>query len=153
MSSAGVFDAVSVGDELPSLVTRLGEVQLFSFSAATFNPHRIHYDRTWATEQEHYRDLVVQGPLQQALMVKVVTDWAGPEGRLTRVAMQSRGTAFVHDELKFTAQVTGKRVQRDLGIVELVLAVSNVTAGGVVIVPGTATLALPRGKADCRGDV
>lgn len=143
MNSPTAFDVANVGDKLLPLVTRLNEVQLFSFSAATFNAHRIHYDRAWATEQEHYRDLVVQGPLQQALMVKVITDWAGPEGRLVRVAMQSRGMAFVHDELKFEAQVSGKRVEGSHGIVELRLAVSNLTAGGGVIVPGDAALEFP----------
>ena len=32
-------------------------VQLFRFSAITFNPHRIHYDRTYAMEVEGYPDL------------------------------------------------------------------------------------------------
>ena len=37
-------------------------VDLFRFSAATFNSHRIHYDRLYAREIEGYPDLVVQGP-------------------------------------------------------------------------------------------
>ena len=38
-------------------------VLLFRFSALTFNSHRIHYDRPWATEIEGYPGLVVHGPL------------------------------------------------------------------------------------------
>jgi len=38
-------------------------VLLFRFSALTFNSHRIHYDRPWATETEGYPGLVVHGPL------------------------------------------------------------------------------------------
>lgn len=38
-------------------------VLLFRFSAATFNSHRIHYDRAYAIDQEGYSGLVVQGPL------------------------------------------------------------------------------------------
>jgi 3-methylfumaryl-CoA hydratase len=37
---------------------------LFRFSALTYNAHRIHYDRAWATEVEGYPGLVVHGPLQ-----------------------------------------------------------------------------------------
>lgn len=43
-------------------------VRLFRFSAATFNGHRIHYDRPYATEIEHYPGLVVHGPLQAILL-------------------------------------------------------------------------------------
>jgi len=40
-----------------------GPVQLFRFSALTYNGHRIHYDRPYATKAEGYPDLVVHGPL------------------------------------------------------------------------------------------
>jgi 3-methylfumaryl-CoA hydratase len=38
-------------------------VQLFRFSAITFNSHRIHYDDAYAREVEGYPALVVHGPL------------------------------------------------------------------------------------------
>jgi 3-methylfumaryl-CoA hydratase len=38
-------------------------VQLFRFSAITFNSHRIHYDDSYAREVEGYPALVVHGPL------------------------------------------------------------------------------------------
>ncbi|MBV2148101.1 hypothetical protein KRZ98_07360 [Sphingobium sp. AS12] len=42
------------------------EVNLFRFSAATFNGHRIHYDRAYATGVEGYPSLVIHGPLTAA---------------------------------------------------------------------------------------
>jgi 3-methylfumaryl-CoA hydratase len=45
---------------------------LFRFSALTFNAHRIHYDRTYATTVEGYPGLVVQGPLTAVLLLKLV---------------------------------------------------------------------------------
>ena len=36
---------------------------LFRYSALTYNGHRIHYDRRYATEEEGYAGLVVYGPL------------------------------------------------------------------------------------------
>lgn len=48
---------------------RPDETQLFRFSALTFNAHRIHYDRAYATDVEGYPGLVVQGPfIATALM-------------------------------------------------------------------------------------
>ena len=45
-------------------------VLLFRFSALTFNGHRIHYDRTYASEVEKYPGLVVHGPLQAMLLME-----------------------------------------------------------------------------------
>jgi 3-methylfumaryl-CoA hydratase len=47
-------------------------VLLFRYSALTFNGHRIHYDRTYATGTEGYPGLVVHGPLLATLMVELV---------------------------------------------------------------------------------
>ena len=42
---------------------------LFRYSAMTFNGHRFHYDRPYATEVEGYADLVVHGPIQATLLM------------------------------------------------------------------------------------
>jgi 3-methylfumaryl-CoA hydratase len=44
---------------------------LFRFSALTYNAHRIHYDRAYATEVEGYPGLVVQGPLQAVALANL----------------------------------------------------------------------------------
>ena len=49
-------------------------VLLFRFSALTFNSHRIHYDRPWATEREGYTGLVVHGPLTSTLLLDFARD-------------------------------------------------------------------------------
>ena len=45
---------------------------LFRFSALTFNAHRIHYDRPYATSEEGYPGLVVHGPLTAMLLADLV---------------------------------------------------------------------------------
>ena len=54
----------------------LDEVALFRFSALTFNGHRIHYDRPYAVEVEHYPDLVVHGPLLALVLLGAGGRWA-----------------------------------------------------------------------------
>ncbi len=44
---------------------------LFRFSALTYNAHRIHYDRVYATETEGYPGLVVHGPLQAMALAEL----------------------------------------------------------------------------------
>ncbi len=44
---------------------------LFRYSALTFNGHRIHYDRDYATAQEFYPGLVVHGPMQAAFAMRL----------------------------------------------------------------------------------
>lgn len=48
-----------------------GPVLLFRFSALTYNGHRIHYDRPYATGSEGYPDLVVHGPLLALLALEL----------------------------------------------------------------------------------
>jgi 3-methylfumaryl-CoA hydratase len=48
------------------------DVLLFRYSALTFNGHRIHYDRRYATEVEGYPGLVVHGPLIATLLIDLI---------------------------------------------------------------------------------
>jgi 3-methylfumaryl-CoA hydratase len=48
------------------------ETLLFRYSALTFNGHRIHYDRRYATEVEGYPGLVVHGPLIATLLLDLL---------------------------------------------------------------------------------
>jgi 3-methylfumaryl-CoA hydratase len=48
------------------------DVLLFRYSALTFNGHRIHYDRRYATEVEGYPGLVVHGPLVATLLLDLL---------------------------------------------------------------------------------
>ncbi len=47
-------------------------VLLFRYSALTFNGHRIHYDRSYATGVEGYGGLIVHGPLIATLLVDLL---------------------------------------------------------------------------------
>ena len=107
MTDQRYFDDVEVGDALPPAQHVIDAVQMFLFSSATSNAHRIHYDHRWA-ESEGYPDIVVHGPLQSALMAKLLTDWAGPRGQLVRIKVRNRAAAFAGDVLVFTAEVVRK---------------------------------------------
>ena len=104
------FDDVEPGDGIPALVVTVDETQMFFFSAATYNGHRIHYDKQWARDVEGYDDVLVQGPLQSALLARAITDWIGARGRLIEYSVQNRAVAYPGQELTFGGVVTAKRV-------------------------------------------
>jgi 3-methylfumaryl-CoA hydratase len=52
-------------------------VLLFRYSALTFNGHRIHYDRSYVTDVEHYPGLIVHGPLQATLLMQLAAEMLG----------------------------------------------------------------------------
>lgn len=133
------FEDVSVGQQITDLVVAADETQLFLFSAATYNAHRIHYDKTWASEREGYPDILVQGPLQAGLLSRAVTDWIGPRGRMVAFSTQNRAVAHPGDEMTFGGTVTA--VDPETAQVTLELAGRR---GETVLMPGSATVQLPR---------
>ena len=137
------FEDVEVGDEVPAVVERVSNAQLFFFSAATYNGHRIHYDLPYAKSEGHAA-LLVHGPLQSALMAKTLTNWIGPLGRLRRLRVQNRASAHPDEDLTFSGRVTAKRQEDGRALLELDVWESK--ADGQVIMPGSATVELP-----CRG--
>jgi hydroxyacyl-ACP dehydratase HTD2-like protein with hotdog domain len=135
------LDDLKVGDELPVLNVETDALQLFFFSAATQNGHRIHYDQNWATQVEGYPGLLVQGTLQEALLFRTITDWAGGSARILRFAVQNRRSAFAGDRLAFGGRVTNLRVEGLRGIVELDVHAMN--GAGDLLMPGQATVIVP----------
>lgn len=129
---------VSVGDELPVMTKNASRAQLFMYSAITWNPHRIHYDRDYAKLEGH-PDVIVHGPLQGAWLTQYLTDWAGPQARLVSVGWQNRASALPERDITFSGRVVA--VNDDLVEVELQ---ERDGSGGPVLMPAGAVVRLPR---------
>jgi 3-methylfumaryl-CoA hydratase len=69
------------------------DVLLFRYSALTFNSHRIHYDRRYATEAEGYPGLVVHGPLLATLLADLLRRHGVGEN-LSRFEFRARRPLF-----------------------------------------------------------
>jgi hydroxyacyl-ACP dehydratase HTD2-like protein with hotdog domain len=135
------YEDIEIGDAIPALTVTVDETQMFFFSAATYNGHRIHYDKQWARDVERYDDVLVQGPLQAALLSRVLTDWIGGDGRLVAFSVQNRAIAYPDQALCFGGVVTGKRSTEEGALVDLDIFCKR---GEDVLMPGTATVRLPR---------
>ena len=90
------------------------EALLFRYSALTFNSHRIHYDRPYAEHVEHYRGLVVHGPLMATLLLDLAARELG-DNRLTHFAFRGQSPAFAGEPL----HLVGKQDQDKLSLAAL----------------------------------
>jgi len=104
-------------------------VALFRYSALTFNPHRIHYDRTYAMTVEGYPGLVVHGPFSQQCLIDLIRD-SNPGRRLASFDMRARAPLF--DTAPFT--VVGRPTGKDS------CEVWAVTPQGTIAMSAAATL-------------
>ena len=134
------YEDVETGTAVTPLMVTATETQMFFFSAATYNGHRIHYDKDFARDVEGYDTVLVQGPLQAALLSRALTDWIGGDGRLVAFSVQNRAIAHPGQELTFGGVVTGKRMAGDVACVDLDIFCRR---GDDLLMPGTATVALP----------
>ena len=81
-------------------------VQLFRYSALTFNSHRIHYDRSYCTDVEGYPGLIYHGPLSAT----VLADCAMQSGDgKTLKSFSFRAVAPIFDTEPFTLHHDGNQ--------------------------------------------
>ena len=92
------------------------EALLFRFSALTYNAHRIHYDRPYATGVEGHPGLVVHGPLLALLMLEVVRRHA-PDRSVTSFAHRLVRPAYSGTPVRATGRSDGDRVELSAGAV------------------------------------
>ena len=102
----------------PPIVIEPSTVQLFRYSAVTWNPHRIHYDQDWA-RHEGYPGVLVQSHLHAANAIRVVTQGLGSDWELRRFAYRVLRPAWAG--VRLTAEATslartadGKRIEATL---------------------------------------
>ncbi|MEJ2623235.1 MAG: MaoC family dehydratase N-terminal domain-containing protein [Pseudolabrys sp.] len=89
--------AMPIPDE--NRVVAATPVLLMRYSAASFNGHRIHYDRAYCRDEELYPGLIVHGPLQASFLLCLACRMAG--GHLPAL-FSFRGTAPLFDGPAFS---------------------------------------------------
>jgi 3-methylfumaryl-CoA hydratase len=82
------------------------EVLLFRYSALTFNGHRIHYDRPYASRVEGYPGLVVHGPLIATLLLELLRH-ERPDADLLAFRFKAMRPTFDGRPMRVHGQPTG----------------------------------------------
>jgi 3-methylfumaryl-CoA hydratase len=94
-----------VSDTLEPLKHTATALQLFRYSAATWNPHRIHFDAPYAREEGH-PGIALHSHLRAALALRCVTEGLGAQWRVTKFTYRLRKPVYAPAELTYTARVT-----------------------------------------------
>jgi 3-methylfumaryl-CoA hydratase len=89
-------------------------VTLFRYSALTFNGHRIHIDRPYATVEEGYPGLVVHGPLTATLLSELLRD-STSDRPLATWAFRARRPLFDDGDVILTGGPTADGAGATLG--------------------------------------
>ncbi|MDA8870135.1 MaoC family dehydratase N-terminal domain-containing protein [Rhizobiaceae bacterium] len=101
-------------------------VQLFRFSAATGNSHRIHYDQPYATGTEGYPGIVIHGPLQAMALAALAEAHTGAP--LATFTFRALAPPFIGDTLTLGARREGD-----------VIALQSTAQDGIATMKATAT--------------
>ena len=130
------YESIKVGDQLPSRDHTANIVQLFMYNAAIWNPHRIHFDHAYATGEEGYPGIVLDGPLQGDWISQVVTDWIGEDAALVSFGYANRRAAFLGE----TMTAGGVVEEKDDSKKEVKVSLYLKNADGDITIPGNAVL-------------
>ena len=134
------FEDVAVGADIPVLVKTPTSVQIFRYSAVTWNSHRVHFETEYARAEGH-PDVLVQAHLHGAFLAQMLMDWIGPHGRIVSYGWANRGRAVPGDRLTCQGTVVGKKSAAERGLVEV--EIKEVNQSGTTCAVGTAVVALP----------
>jgi acyl dehydratase len=131
--------SIRVGDELPTLVIDVTATVIVAGAIATHDFMPVHHDRDYANAQGS-PDIFMNILSDTAYCSRFLTDWAGPEAMIKRIAIRLGAPAFPGSVLTYAGEVTATSQVGDEGTVEVAFRAENDLGEHV---SGTATMTLP----------
>jgi hypothetical protein len=115
---------ISVGDELPAFELPVTAAVIVAGAIASRDFMPAHHDRDYATGQGA-PDIFMNILTTNGYVARFVTDWAGPEAMIRRIAIRLGGPAVPGQPLRFTGQVTGATEEADEYVLEVAIRAAN----------------------------
>src|SRR5579871_4644666 len=137
MTASPRYRDVSVGDELPPLDIPLTRTLIIAAALASRDYTPVHHDHELAIAQGS-KDIFMNILSTNGLVGRFVTDWAGPDAVLKKVAIRLGAPNYPHDTMHMTGTVTAQ--DDTTRSVELAVRGANSLGDHVT---GTVTLTLP----------
>jgi acyl dehydratase len=132
--------AIAIGDELPPFELVLTSTMIVAGAIASRDFMPAHHDPAFAKAQGA-PDIFMNILTTNGYVSRYVTDWAGPEAIVKRIAIRLGAPAIPGKTLRFSGRVAGKREQGDECVLELAVRAANdlgdhATGTVVVTLPG-----------------
>ena len=98
---------INVGDEVTPLEIPVTTTMIVAGAIASRDFMPVHHDAAYA-KQQGSPNLFMNILTSNGYCVRFLTDWAGPEAMITKLAIRLGVPCFPDDPLHFTGNVTGK---------------------------------------------
>ena len=135
------FEDVELGDEVGPLVKNPTKEQIRDYvSLSELRMGRFTSDQ--AAQGEGLRGIIVPGNMSMSFLSQLLTDWAGEQGRLTKLEVNFRRMVEPGDRLECKATITDMETADGQSFVNLDVFIEN--QKGERPIQGTAQVALPR---------
>jgi len=130
------WDEVEIGTELPAMTIDVTATVIVAGAIATRDFMPVHHDKAYANSQGA-PDIFMNILSDTGYCGRFLTDWAGPEAMVKRLAIRLGAPMFPGSKLQYTGAVTAKPGP---GLVEVTFRAVNDMGDHV---SGTATVDLP----------
>ena len=124
LKSTRKFEEVEPGQELPELVIDLTPTLIISTAIASRDYQDVHHDRDLA-HQKGSKDIFMNILSTNGFVGRYVTDWAGPDAMIKRVAIRLGAPNYPYDQMRLTGKVESKELADGVGMVELSVRGAN----------------------------
>ncbi len=133
------WSQIAVGDELPPFELDVTSTRIVAGAIASRDFMPAHHDSGFAMAQGA-PDIFMNILTTNGYVSRFVTDWAGPEAMLRRIAIRLGAPAVPGQPLRFTGQVASTTQEGDECVVELTIRAANQLGDHAT---GTVVLSLP----------
>ena len=130
---------IAVGDRLEDLTIEVTATRIVAGAIASRDFMPVHHDRAYANSQGA-PDIFMNILSDTGYCSRFLTDWAGPEAMIKRLAIRLGVPLFPDTVLTYSGSVTAVRAEGGEGIVEVELTASTHLGDHVT---GIAVLSLP----------
>jgi hypothetical protein len=133
------MSTIQVGDELTPLVLEMTATRIVAGAIATRDFMPVHHDRDYANSQGA-PDIFMNILSSTAYCSRFLTDWAGPDTMIKKIAIRLGVPVHPKSTLTFTGRVTGVTAVDHEDLIDLEFRATNDLGDHFI---GSATISLP----------
>jgi len=133
------WNAVEVGAPVTPMTIDVTATVVVAGAIATRDFMPVHHDRDYAASQGS-PNIFVNIITSNGFCGRFLTDWAGPEATVRKLAIRMGVPAYAGSQLEFTGTVTDKSRDGDEGLIDIELRATNDQGDHL---SGTAVIGLP----------